>query len=660
MTAQALDNRQQNNPDHFDVIVVGSGPVGMRFVQQMLKLDGQCRLAIFGDEPWQPYNRVKLSSLVSGQTREEELYDAGDVSELSGVQTFYNNRIVDIDRQLKQVRDSQGHVYSYQTLILATGSRAYVPMIDGVEQSNVHTFRDLNDAQLLMGRSVRTRHTVVIGGGILGLEAARAMQRFNTEVTVIEHSMWLMFRQLDNRAGNYLKRYVETLGIHVRVSERVQRILGDGKVTGVELVGGEVIDCDTVIIAAGIVANSVLASDAGLQVGKGIRVDDQLRTSDDSIYAIGECIEHDDRMYGLVAPGFEQAAVLAHSLNGEKAQYRGSVAATHLKVLDYPVFSIGNTGASARSREVFIYQDHQQEIYRKLVVINGRIRGAVGIGDWPGVHRIQEAVEHQRRLWPWQLNRFVEEGALWADAEDENVIDWPVTATVCNCTGVTRGQLDVAHRNGAVTVMQLAEQTGASTVCGSCKNLLTDYVGGNASPEPTTGFKTVVSASLLALFAAVLLFVFPPWPYAGSVQENLRLDAFWRDGLFKQISGFTLLGISIFISLLSLRKRWRNVVKWWDFAWWRVVHVVLGALIFLVLLMHTGFRLGDNLNMYLMLVFGALLLVGTVAGLVIGYEHNLSARFAKRVRAYAIWSHILLLWPLPALLGFHILKTYYF
>ena len=215
-------------------------------------------------------------------------------------------------------------------------------------------------------------------------------------------------------------------------------------------------------------------------------------------------------------------------------------------------------------------------------------------------------------------------------------------------------------KRGARTVVELADATGASSVCGSCKNLLNNFVGGNALPEATRGYKTVITASMLSLLAAVVMFLLPALAYSPSVQSEFNIDQLWRDSLFKQISGFSLLGLSLLISLVSVRKRLRKFVRLWDFAYWRVAHVVIGLLTIAVLLAHTGFRFGDNLNFYLMLVFSSLLLVGAMAGMVIGYEHNLSRRMAKQLRSYAVWSHIVLLWPLPVLLGFHIVKTYYF
>ncbi len=660
MRAEAIKLDEQFARQAFDIIIIGTGPAGIRAAQEIIKLNPDSTIGMFGDEPWEPYNRVKLSSLISGDIREDALYDSYDLSSHEQISTFYNNRIERIDRYSKEVIDFSGKHYSYDNLIIATGSRARIPQIEGNDLDNVFTFRDLNDAQKLMGRSVRTRKTVIIGGGLLGLETARAMQRNNTEVHVIEHSLWLMFNQLDNRAASYLIRYIESLGIHVHVDTRINKIMGTDKVTGIELANGEVIECDTVIIAAGITPNSSLAFDAGLSVGKGIRVNDQMQTRDKNIYAIGECAEHNDKVYGLVAPGLEQAAVVAHLLNGEKAQYRGSTAATNLKVINHPVFSVGETGENARAREEVIYQDHQKEIYRKIIVVNGRIRGAVGIGEWPGVNRFQEAVEKKRRVWPWQIARFRDEGILWNDAINENVIDWPATATVCNCTGVTRGQLDDAMKRGACSVSEIACATGASTVCGSCKPLVADFVGGNQPPEPGRGYRPLIVASVLALTAALIALLLPALSYSDSVSVNIDWDQLWRNSLFKQISGFTLLGLSILISIISIRKRFRNLLSLWDYAYWRVAHVVIGVTAIAVLLAHTGFRLGDNLNFYLMIIFCSLLLVGSVAGVAIGLEHRIPRRAAKQIRSYAVWSHILLLWPLPALLGFHILKTYYF
>ncbi len=660
MTAEQLKQEQTFLRQSFDIIVVGMGPVGLHFIQKMVALNPELSIAVFGDEPWAPYNRVKLSSLISGQIKEDSLYEASPIAEHDSVTPFYNDRIVTIDRYAHEVTDSQGRNFGYSKLVLATGSRAHIPVIDGVDLRNVFRFRDLHDAMSLMGRSVMTRRTVVIGGGLLGLEAARSMQRFKTEVHVVEHDLWLMFKQLDEAAGSYLQKHIEGLGIIVHTGQHVTKISGEHQVEGVHLSNKEVIAADTVILATGILPNVQLALDSGLHIGRGIRVNDALQTNDNDIYAIGECAEHEGKVYGLVGPGYEQAAVLAHYIEGKKSQYKGSISAAKLKVVGMPVLSAGDVVQLQGHVDQYVYEDKEKSIYRKLMLRNGRLCGMVGMGEWPGIQRFQEAINKRRRIWPWQTRKFVDDGVIWNHVQSENVIDWPASATVCNCTGVTRGQLDHAQSKGAVTLPQICAMTGASSVCGSCKSLIGDYLGSSAPAEPVKGFRTLLTTSMIATLAALLFLVVPAVNYATSVQTDWSLDRLWRDGFLKQVSGFSILAVALLISLISMRKRVKKLIKLWDFSSWRIVHVVLGLLVIALMFAHTGFRLGNNLNFILMLTFSALLLVGAVAGLAIGYEHNLPKRLAKNIRSFAMWSHIILLWPIPALLGFHILKTYYF
>lgn len=518
MVAEAINIRQQYATQQHDVIVIGTGPVGMRFVSRFARVNKFSRIAIFGDEPWLPYNRVNLTALLTGEIREDKLYVAFDASRHTNVRCYYNNRIVQIDRHAREVVDSHGMRHGYSTLVLATGSSAFTPNIPGTTLKNVFSFRDLSDAQKLMSRIVRSRHTVVIGGGLLGLEAARAMQRFNTRVTVIEHSAWLMFRQLDQRAGSYLKRYIESLDIQVRTGERVLEIFGADKVQGVLLGKGESIDCDTVVIAAGIVPNLQLVRTSGLYFGKGIRVNDQLQTNDPNIYAIGECAEHRKKTYGLVTPGYEQADVLAYNLNGGRAHYAGSVATTSLKVLDYPVFSMGEVDLPVHSHEEIRFQDHQKGIYRRLFIVHGRLRGVVAIGAWPGIERMREIVSRQQRVWPWQVRRFRKTGTLWTEDEACNVVSWSNSAVICQCMGVTRADLAMANRQGAVDVDQLAQLTGASTVCGACRPLLANFI----SVQPSTRSEKLARGILAASITGLIVLIYVLYAQSASAQETYR------------------------------------------------------------------------------------------------------------------------------------------
>ena len=653
-TSQTPNNELSARP----VIVVGTGPVGIRFVQELHKRAPGQTVRIFGDEPWLPYNRVKLSSLLSGDSTLEELQAGSTLPDSELIQTEYNNRIEQIDTINKTVTDSHGVTHVYSKLVLATGSRARIPHLPGNTLKQVFSFRDLNDAQALMSRSARTRKTVIIGGGLLGLEAARAMQRYNTEVTVLEHSQRLMFFQLDATAGAKLHAHVTGLGIRVETNVRVSAITGkDGSVDSVTLADGRELPCDTLIFAAGIIPNIDLARGAGLSFDRGIRVDDQLQANQPDIYAIGECAEHRGKVYGLVAPGFEQAAVLAENLAGGSAQYRGSMLATSLKVVGMPVFSAGSIGDDEALLKKISFEDPQTGDYRKLVLRGGRLIGALSTGDWAARSRLQEAITQERRLWPWQLERFRAEGSPWGDEPDGDVATWPADAVVCNCTGVTRGQLSQACSAGACTVPALAAATGASSVCGSCQPLLQELCGAGQR-EPIKVRQPLLIGSAVAALLALLTVLLPGHTWNTSVLSP-QWDALWRDNLIKQISGYTLLGLSVLISVISLRKRLSRFT-WGQFLHWRVFHVLTGVLLIAVLIAHTGLRVGANLNLWLMVAFSALLVTGALSGLILADEHKLSPANARRARRTAIWAHIALLWPLPALLGFHILKSYYF
>ena len=320
---------------------------------------------------------------------------------------------------------------------------------------------------------------------------------------------------------------------------------------------------------------------------------------------------------------------------------------------------MGITSDDSCAAEEYIYQNHDRQIYRKLIIISNRIHGVVAVGEWPARNRLQEAVEQKRYIWPWQRNRFLSEGEIWPEEETASVAEWPANATVCNCTGVTRGKLSEAIHAGADTVEKLSVATGASSVCGSCRPLLQTLTQSN-EPRPAVKFHdTLTVAAVLALLMLLTQYLFSPIPYSESILSSFQLDVLWRESLYKQISGFILFGLSVLISVLSLRKRIK-IINFGSYAFWRTGHVVIGTITLLVIFLHTGFRLGSELNFFLMLFFSALLLFGSLASAVIANEHLLPQRLATKLKTATVWAHILLFWPVPVLLGFHVLKTYYF
>lgn len=629
----------------------------MRAVQELIRRNPRQHIILYGEEATEPYNRVRLSSFLFGNIDWDALTRDLHLPPHPFLEKRLGCAVTAIDRARQLITDGDGRLQPYSALILATGSRAHVPDIPGIRLNGVYTFRDLQDVQALLARRVRSRRTVILGGGLLGLEAARAMQRFHTKVCIVEHYSRLMMRQLDEDAAGYLRRTVEALGIEVILGDSVRRVLGDDRVTGLQLRSDRELECDTVIVATGIVPNADIARAAGIHVTRGIRVDDNMRSSDPQIYAAGECAEHRGRVYGLVAPGLEHAAVAAHAIQGGKSRYAGSTITTRLKILDLPVFSMGPVGQEdmpdlARS-EVY----RTTSVYRKLVIWRGRLIGAIVIGDCPELSRLQEAIIHRRNVWPWQKWRFRDTGLLWPEEELGNVQAWPAAATVCNCTGVTCGTLRTAVAEGCATVETLAARTGASTVCGSCRPLLAELVGAPAANTPARGWTVLLGSSAIAVAAALLMAALV-MPYVPSVQVTWQWDVLWRESLWKQVSGFSVLGLTAVLLLMSLRKRIARFTLG-DFPLWRVMHVLLGTLTLAGLAVHTGGRLGDNLNFLLMTLFLSAVVIGAAAAGLVSLEHRIGARAARLRRGWT-WAHILFTWPIPVLLGFHVVKSYYF
>jgi len=644
------------------IVVIGSGPVGLRFIQALRKRDSTQPIILYGKEPWEPYNRVKLSSLLSGDIKFNDIKNAVFDDLDPHLICRFNCAVLKIDTFAKILIDENGGCQPYEKLVLAMGSRAHVPSIKGIDKKGVYVFRDLTDTQQLIARQVRTRKVVVIGGGLLGIEAAKAMQRNNTEVTIIEHMPRLLSTQLDEDAAALLREYIMSLGIHVRLGNSVHEVLHNKHgVSGIKLSSGLKISCDTVIVSAGIRPNVEIARDAHISVGKGVRVDDSMQTNIKDIYAIGECCEHRKKVYGLVAPGYEQAEVAAHTIVNGKSKYKGSIASSNLKVIDKPVFSMGEVLSEGYD---LIYSEYKyvncsKDVYRKIIVKNRRIVGAISVGEWKEQRRIQSLISNKKLLLPWQISRFKQTGNLLSDKDEADVKGWPSSAVVCNCTGRTRGEISNAIVNGCQSVEDVADKTGASTVCGSCKPLLVNLLDSKESIKPVGFSKSINVISIALIILAILTYGVGSLSYNLSAENIIQWDVIWRNTLIKQITGFSILGLSIIAVSLSLRKRVKKIT-FGGFDMWRGLHVFISTLVVVTLFMHTGFRVGDNLNAYLMLFFIAMLLIGSLSAITISLTHKFDLITMTNLRKKLVWGHIILFWPVPVLLMFHILKSYYF
>ena len=364
------------------LVIVGNGMAAARLVDELSKVAlGRYAVAVIGDEPRLAYNRVLLSSVLAGETasHEIELRPASWWQD-RGVTLKYGCVASGIDISRRELKIENEESIRFSKLVLATGSAPLRLNVPGADLAGVCTFRDSRDVDLLLALAAQKKRVVVIGGGLLGLEAAYGLAKAGAPVTLVHLMDRLMERQLDAPAAELLKSLVERKGIEILLDAGTTRIHGESHVEGVELADGRRIEAGAVIFAAGIRPNVALAKQAGLSVGRGIVVDDHLQTAAADVFAIGECAEHRGICYGLVEPAYEQARVLARHLAGRQARYPGSVVATNLKVSGVNVFSAGDF-LGAEGSESIVLRDLRCGTYKKLVIAEGRLTGAVLVGD---------------------------------------------------------------------------------------------------------------------------------------------------------------------------------------------------------------------------------------------------------------------------------------
>lgn len=639
------------------IIIVGNGPAGMQCLVELRRRGVTTPVKLFGAEHWAPYDRVKLSTFLSGSTGFDDLTNLP--AELDdSVEHLVGRSITGISPARRWVEDALGQRHHYSRLVLALGSDAHIPSIPGTGLSGVLRFRDMDDAQALMARRLRSTHTVVIGGGLLGIEAAHGLCRFGTRVTLIQHADRLMNRQLDSDAANMVADSLRDAGVDVRLNTSVRSIAGSERVDAVVLADGTELSCDTVVFATGIAPRTELARKAGLKVANGIRVSASMQTSDPNIYAVGECAQFQDQVCGLVMPALQQARVAAGCLAGSHDSYTPVADSTWLKVLSLEVFSAGRFADEERGmvHRTLVYRDADAGIYRALMLRTGRLVGVVSVGAWPERQQILNRIADGRRLMPWELLRFRFTGEL-AEGGAGEVSEWPAATVICQCRGLSRGQLQGFLGDSCDTVT-LMNRSGAGTVCGGCEPLLESLCsGGAATARKVPGGTPLAIVSAIAATLMALAFWLPSPAPARSVLDISLFEQFSRNGLWRQWSGYAVLAASGLLLLMSLKKRFPKVPMG-GFSGWRVAHAVLGLAALLLLYWHTGFSLGENLNRWLMLSFIGTALVGITAALLTRLQAAMKG--VGWLRQGTTWLHILVCWPLPALLIFHIVSAYYF
>lgn len=374
--------REEISGKREELVIVGAGMAAARLVEELLSLEpARYAIRVIGDEAHSFYNRVLLSSVLANEV-------ALDNIELkpiqwwrdAGIEVMNKCKAARIDVERRNVELESGDKVHYTKLVLATGSCAIRLPIDGANLDGVFTFRDVKDVEALAQLGAAQKKVAVVGGGLLGLEAAYGLAKRGAAVTLVHVMDRLMERQLDESAGALLARLAEAKGVRIVLNANATKIVGERRIEGLWLADGSTIDADAIVFAVGVRPNIDLAKSAGIATNRGVIVDDRLATSADDVFALGECVEHRGVCYGLVEPAYEQAKVLAAQLAGSAATYSGSVVSTNLKVSGVRVFSAGDFLGDEGAQRI-VYSDPRMGVYRKLVLKDGRLCGAILMGD---------------------------------------------------------------------------------------------------------------------------------------------------------------------------------------------------------------------------------------------------------------------------------------
>ncbi len=463
------------------LVVIGNGMAGCRAVEELIARDaGRYRVTIFGAEPHVNYNRIMLSPVLAGEkTFDEIVINGHDWYADNGIELVASDAVVAIDREGKTVTARSGRRVGYDKLLIATGSDPFIIPVPGKDLPGVISFRDMKDVDHMLaaaeaGKAAGGGEAVVIGGGLLGLEAAHGLTLRGMKVTVIHLMPTLMERQLDEAAGWLLKTELERRGQTVLTGADTAEIYGDGKVEGVRLKDGREIPASLVVMAVGIRPSTALARKSGLEVGRGIKVDDHMVTSDPDVLAVGECVEHDGNVYGLVAPLWDMCRSLADGLVEKHSGYKGSVTSTKLKVSGIDVFSAGDFSGGADAEDI-VLRDAARGIYKRVVVKDDRIVGAVLYGDTADGNWYFDLLKKQEDV--GAIRDFLIFGQAYAAGGAQADPSAAVAALsddaeICGCNGVSKAKVCQAIVDGAVSLDAVRSTCKASASCGSCTGLV--------------------------------------------------------------------------------------------------------------------------------------------------------------------------------------------
>ncbi len=467
------------------LVVVGNGMAGARAAEEVLaRARDRFDIVMFGAEPYGNYNRILLSNILSGAQDTSEIFiNPLDWYEENGIRLHAGAPVHEIDRAAKVVRSEAGVRERYDKLLIATGSRAFIPPMAGINgpdgklKHGVFGFRTIDDCNAIVLKAKESCRAVVIGGGLLGLEAARGLLNHGCEVHVVHLAGHLMEMQLDPTGGSILRSSMQAMGVNVHLQKLTTEVLGEDRVTGLAFKDGTTLDCDMVVVSAGIKPNAEIGLRCGLSVERAIVVDNHMRSvSDPNVYVVGECAQHRGRVYGLVAPLWEQAKVFADHITEHKpdAAYHGSKLATKLKVMGVELASMGITEPAEDRDEIIQFTEPKKGTYKKLIVRDGRLVGGILMGDISKAAYLMQCFDRDAPLPDERLSLLFD---LGAPSQKMTVEEMPPEMQVCNCNGVSKAAIESCVAGGVRNAAGVMDATRAGKGCGSCKSLVAEIVG---------------------------------------------------------------------------------------------------------------------------------------------------------------------------------------
>lgn len=460
------------------LVLIGNGMAGVNCIEQILKLaPNRYDITIFGSEPHPNYNRILLSSVLAGDADMNDIViNSWDWYRENNIIIHAGHTVNAIDTKYKIVRTESGIQVPYDDVIIATGSLPFMLPLPGADKKGVIAFRDIKDCETMMEASKKYKKAVVIGGGLLGLEAARGLLNLNMEVSVVHSNRILMNRQMDETGGIMLQKELQQQGMKFLLGKHTEKILGKDRVTGLRFTDGSEESADLVVMAVGIKPNMAMAKKSGIEVNRGILVNDFMETNIPNVYSVGECVEHRGISYGLVAPLYEQAAVLAKKLAGlETEGYHGSVVSTKLKVSGVDVFSAGQYLDDVDTRAVRV-QDEFGGVYKKVVIRNGKVIGSVLFGDISDGARLFAMIRSGEDVTGKEKEILLGSGGS-APSNADLIASMSDDEIVCGCNGVSKGAVvNAINEKGCSSVNDIKACTKASASCGGCKPLVADVL----------------------------------------------------------------------------------------------------------------------------------------------------------------------------------------